>query len=120
GLRRVLLDANRVASGGSGVLLEDPSDLTFQGPAIEPFARALDPPREAGETLLDALGEARVHRLLFLAPIRRAAEQESLLAVRPRAEFRLDSLAYLAPVLLVRERMAPLLELALGRANQVA
>src|SRR6185295_15939149 len=101
------------------IAAEEPPDLTLDLTAIQGPLGALDAPGKACQRLLDPRRKAFVHRLLLLAPIRRAAQEKSLGTLRARTHLHLDPLAHLLPILLGRDLALEAPQLAARRTNQV-
>src|SRR5260370_7829599 len=77
----ILNQVDQITPCGACVALEEPANLAFQLAPVEPPARMLEAPDELFQTLLDALGKAPMDRLLLLAPLQRAPQPTTLLAV---------------------------------------
>src|SRR3989304_4409719 len=77
---------------GPGWAPRPPADRSLGGPAVQFSASLVDTSGEPAEAFLDAQGEAFVHRLLLLAPLRGAAQDEGLGPVT--GKLRLDTLTH--------------------------
>lgn len=68
---------------------------------------------------LDALAEARVHRLFLLLSLGRTHQKECLAPVRAGADLGFDPVAHLPPVPPIGKRAGERLQLALARADHI-
>ena len=100
------------------VLAQQPPDLPLHRAAIR-LLRPLQPRRQMPQPFLNAPLKAFVHRRLFVPPRATAAQDEGLLAVRPRAVLHLQVLTDRLPRACDQFALKTL-ERALGRAHDVA
>ena len=74
---------------------------------------------QARQRGLDALAEARVHRLFLLLAVGRTHQQERLAAVGAGAQLGLDAVAHLAPIAASAKLGREALQLALAGSDQI-
>src|SRR5262245_6189790 len=108
-----------VTLGGTLVLLQDATDLPVHLLAIEAPLGAGDTGRQAFERNLDTLAEFVVHGTFFVAPIRRTTQHYGLAGFPVARELDLDIFAHLAPTYGGCQQSGELLQLRLGRADDV-
>ena len=92
---------------------EQASDLTLGGAAVDRLLRPLDASLQARQGGLDALAEARVHRLFLLLSLSRTHQKERLAPIRAGADLGFDPVAHLPPVPPIGKGAGELLQLAL-------